>query len=343
MAVVGAERLDEEVDIVRLRGGCTPREVGAAADEDERDSGEHCSPRRKAGAGELHLREELREEIPHLRACYEERVPRRGPLRADQYRIRGERRLLERRADEAPVVHDDACRRGVCRQLVGEASRNRDRRLGIVRVEEVGEHAPSLGDAQPLHERVEEHRVLDLPPTVRAEPHRDESSRRDDVVRGEGRGRNALRPVPRVDAGGIGARNGQDLLSGRPLRADRVELVREERFRLGARHEGAPREREGERIEPGHVERREAGRAADELEEEAPVGRRHPTGAECHVALALCRSREQRRTGRARSVTPARGRSCFCGLSAPSPSGAGLKKRRRSRGVTLPRSAVSPS
>ena len=36
---------------------------------------EHCSPRRKAGAGELHLREELREEIPHLRACYEERCP----------------------------------------------------------------------------------------------------------------------------------------------------------------------------------------------------------------------------------------------------------------------------
>ena len=187
-------------------------------------------------------------------------MSRLGALRPDQDGVRGERRLLEGRADEAPVVQDDAPGKTLGWKLVGKAPGNRDGRLWIVRVVEVGEHAPCLGGSHALLERVQEHRVLGLLPAARAEPRSDERCRRDRVVRSERRCGNALRPVPRVDPGGVGIGDRQDFLPCRPLRAKRVELVRKEGFGLGTRDERAAGECKGERIEPGDVERGHPGR-----------------------------------------------------------------------------------
>ena len=143
-------------------------------------------------------------------------------------------------------------------------------------------------------------------------------------------------------AGRVRVDDRQDLRPDRALRAQRVELVREERLGLGARDEVPPGQRERERIEPGHVERCDARRAADELEEQPAVRRGDPARAECDIGLGLARD-----VSDAEAVSHDRhagaGRSRACRLSEPSPSGAGLKNRRRSRGVTLPRSGVSPS
>ena len=136
-------------------------------------------------------------------------------------------------------------------------------------------------------ERVEEHRVLRLLAAVRAEPGRDERGRRDDVVGGERRRRNALRPVVAVDPGRVCVDEREDLRADGALAAHRVDLVREERLRLRARHEGLARQRERERVEAGHVERRHPRRAADELEEQPAIGRRHPAGAVRDIRLGL--------------------------------------------------------
>ena len=110
-----------------------------------------------------------------------------------------------------------------------------------------------------------------------------------DVVGREPLCRDPLRPVVAVHAGRVRVDDRQDLAADDALRPERVDLVREERLGLRARHEGLPGERECERIEAGHVERGDARRAADELEQEAPVGCRHPAGAEGDVRLRLAR------------------------------------------------------
>jgi predicted RNase H-like nuclease (RuvC/YqgF family) len=104
VAVVLAQRLDEEVEVVRLRGADAPREVRPTPDEHERKTREDRSPDCEAGAGEL------REEISDLRARDEERMARLGALRSDEKRIRRRGRSLERRSREAAVVDDDTPR-----------------------------------------------------------------------------------------------------------------------------------------------------------------------------------------------------------------------------------------
>ena len=64
-----------------------------------------------------------------------------------------------------------------------------------------------------------------------------------------------------------------------PLRRERVDLVREECLGFDAGHERLARERDGEWVETGNVERRQARRAADQLEEETAIRRRDPPRA----------------------------------------------------------------
>ena len=245
--------------------------------------------RREAGARQLHLREELREEVADLRACDEERVPCRRALGADDQSIRREGWRLEWSADEASVVDDDASGGRVARQLVRERPGRRDRGLRVVHLAQVGEDATGVGRAQATAERVQEHRVRDLLAAVGTESSGDERSRRDHVVGRELLNRDAVGRVVRVHARGVRVDDRQDVPADRPLGPERVDLVREERLGFGARGERLPRERKLERIEARHVERGDAGRPADELQQEPSVGCSHPAGAEGDVGLRLPR------------------------------------------------------
>ncbi|MDQ3381670.1 MAG: hypothetical protein M3546_15370 [Actinomycetota bacterium] len=220
-----------------------------AADEDERKPGKQRATRGEAGAFELHLREELREEVS--------------------------------------VVHDHAACSCAGGKLVREAPGNRHRRLGIVRVVEIGEDAPRLGLAQPFLERMQEHRVLDLLTPVRAEARRDESCRGNYVVSCERRRRNTLGAVPGGDSGRVSVHDREEPRPGLPLCAKRVELVGEKSLGLGAGDERATGEGKGECVESGHVERGSACRAPDQLEQKSTVGCGDPAGAEGDVDLGL--------------------------------------------------------
>ena len=69
----------------------------------------------------------------------------------------------------------------------------------------------------------------------------------------------------------------------RPERAERVDLIGEERLRVRTRHEVLSRERECERVDPGDVERRDAGGPTELLEEQSAIRRGHPAGSEGDV------------------------------------------------------------
>ena len=186
----------------------------------------------------------------------------------------------------------------------------------VVRLAEVGEDTPRVGGAEPLLERVEEHRVLRLLAAVRPEARRDERSRRDDVVRRERRRRDPLRPVVAVDAGRVRVDEREDLRPDRALRAHRVELVREERLGLGARHEALARQRERQRIEAGTSSAATRAGPADELEQEPAIGGGHPARAVRDVGLGLpvtCATPNASRT----IVTPRRGARACARRAAP--------------------------
>ena len=247
--VVVAQRLDEEVEVVRLRRGRAPRVVRATSDEDQWHAREHGASHVEAGAGELHLREELREEVPDLRAGDEERVTRLRPLRADQQRVRGEGRRRQRCAGEAAVVEQRASRRRGRGSLLRERSGQAHGSLGIVGLAQVGEHATGVGVTESIAQRVQEHCVPDLLPAVRAETSGDQRGGRNHVVRGERRRRDPLRRVVAVDPGRIGFHQREDLRPHSALRAKSVDLIRQERLGLRARDEALARQRERERIE----------------------------------------------------------------------------------------------
>ena len=208
-------------------------------------------------------------------------------LRGDEEGARGEGRLLERRSDEAPVVDNHTPGRRSGRELVGEAPRNRHRRLRIVRVVEIGKDTSCLGFAQPTLERMQEHRVLDFLPSVRAESRSDERRRSDYVVRGEARRGNALGAIPRVDSGRIAVDDRKEPWPDGALRTESIDLVREKRLSFRARDECAAGERQSERVEAGNVEGSRPRRAANELQQEPTVGRSDPTRAESDVDLGL--------------------------------------------------------
>ena len=133
-------------DEVALHAKSGPRPI-----EDERHAREDGSAGREAGAGELHLREELREEVADLRPCDEQRMAGLRPLRADEKRVRGRTPAAASGAPvEAAVVEHDAPRRRRGRDsAAGTSPGTLDGRLGIVRLAQVREDAPRVGRAEP--------------------------------------------------------------------------------------------------------------------------------------------------------------------------------------------------
>ena len=159
--------------------------------------------------------------------------------------------------------------------------------LGIVGLAQVGEHATCVGVTESVPQRVQEHRVSDLLPTVRAKTRGDQRGGRNHVVRGERRRRDPLRRVVAVDPGRIGVHQREDLRPYSALRANGVDLIRQERLGLRARDEALARQRERQWIEPRHVERSDPRGAANELEEETAIGRRDPARSVGDVRLGL--------------------------------------------------------
>ena len=131
--VVVAERLHEDVHVVRLRGRRAPGEVRTAADDHERDSREDRAAGREPCARELHLGEELREEVPDLRSREEDRMSCPRALCPDQDRVGRSRRLSRQCAREAAVVHDDAPWRRSRRKVIRKRLLEGERRFGVVR------------------------------------------------------------------------------------------------------------------------------------------------------------------------------------------------------------------
>jgi len=152
---------------------------------------------------------------------------------------------------------------------------------------EIGKNASRLGFAEPTFERVQEHRVLDFLPPVRAEARSDEGRGGDHVVRGEASGGYALRAVPRVDSGRISIDDRKEARPHRSLSAEGIELIREKRLGLGAGDECPAGESKGKRVEARNVERGNPRRATDELQQEPTVGRGDPARAESDVDLGL--------------------------------------------------------
>ena len=188
---------------------------------------------------------------------------------------------------------------------------------------------------------MQEHGVLDLLAAVCAEARRDECRGSDDVVRREGRRRDALRAVPGVDAGRVAVDDREEPLPGRSLGAQRIELVREECLGLRAGDECSPGEGQGERVETRHVERGGPRRTADELEQKPAICRGDPAGAECDVGLGLARDVSDTEAVPHDRHAGARPLS-LPGLVRPEPEPSRLEEAPRSRWVTAPRSWCQP-
>jgi len=85
--VAVAERFDELVDDVRVRGGRAPGVVRPAADHDPGQAGEHHAARVEAAPLEVDLEEERRVEVPDLRARDVDRVFGGRALAGEKQRV----------------------------------------------------------------------------------------------------------------------------------------------------------------------------------------------------------------------------------------------------------------
>ena len=92
-----------------------------------------------------------------------------------------------------------------------------------------------------------------------------------------------------VEAGDVRLHRRQQSPGERPGLPEQLNLRGEQRLSLSARHEGLAAQRQLHGADPRNVECGRARRTAQELDQQAPILRRHPAGAESDVGRGLAR------------------------------------------------------
>ncbi len=228
--------------------------------------------------------------VAELRPRDEERLARGRAPAARHQEVGGELpRLRHVEADDAAGVDEQRARRRMtARMAVVEAPADGRRRVGIVRFHQVDEGLAAALRAELRAQPREEVGVAHLGAAAVAEDRADERDDREAVVDGPGLGRGAALLEVRVDPVGVGAQVAQDLTALAAEGVDQLLLLRgDQRFRLGARHEGLSAGDERERVDARDVGHGRARRAPAELEQQAAVLGGDEAGAEPEVVRRL--------------------------------------------------------